>query len=204
MNELWWGVYGGGVTNLAVAAVLNNTFFEASGRTWLVTLGAWNELLGVLLVASPELIPRLHHVLSFIARRLRSAFRRLVTAIGNLLRIPRSPLVVQVGKAGTMELAGRGVTLKSTIHGIDLTQQVEFLLKRTSEHEKRLDLIEPELERIREEIRSSTQEVRVELRREQEALERRLADKRISLRLLGLAYVVLGLVLGWGGNLVGV
>jgi hypothetical protein len=203
MNELWWGVYVGGVSNLAVAAVLNNTAFEASGRTWLVTLGAWNELVGVLLVASPELLPRLHRFLSFVAKWLRAASRRIATAIRRFLRIPPSPLVLQA-EPGGMTLAGGGVTLKSTVHGTDLAQQVEFLLQRTSEHERRLDLIEPELVRLREEIRASSEEVREELRREQEALERRLADKRIALRLLGLAYVILGLVLGWGGNLIGV
>jgi hypothetical protein len=204
MNELGWGVYLGVVSNLLVAAVLNNTVFEASGRTWLVTLGAWNELLGVLLVASPELIPRIQRLIRVLSRFVSVGARRIAAYVTDLLRRRPPSQTVSISPAVETDTAGKSLVFKSAIHGSDLAQQVEFLLRRTSEHERRLDLIEPELGRIREEIRTTSHEVRDELRRDQEALERRLADKRIALRLLGLLYVVLGLVLGWGGNLVGV
>lgn len=63
MSETSWGLYVGAITNLAVAAVLNNGPWEhVDARRWLVVLGVWNEILGVLLIASPEIVDRVARI----------------------------------------------------------------------------------------------------------------------------------------------
>jgi hypothetical protein len=81
-----------------------------------------------------------------------------------------------------------------------LEEKVEWLMKQVSITMARLDRIEGELEQLPTRWRRDIAKTRQELESMQEALEHRLADAKIRLRLLGLGYVVIGLVLAWVGN----
>jgi hypothetical protein len=87
MNETLQGLYAGLMTKLAVAAVANNTWFEPSTQAWLVTLGAANELLGVRLVASPELIGRVQLVWRLLRRHVHAVLEWLERKVRKLLRL---------------------------------------------------------------------------------------------------------------------
>jgi hypothetical protein len=74
-KELAAAVYFCAVWNLGIAAVLNNPL-ESSTRVWFVTLGAANELLGVLMIASPELMRLGGRLGKWTARPWKAAIRR--------------------------------------------------------------------------------------------------------------------------------
>lgn len=102
-KELWLGLYGGLVVNLAVAAVCNNNPWGAAPSTtqWLMTLAMFNELYGVLLIASPELIPLWQRARTYLGARTGSLARAVGRGIRRLLRLPEDATVYAKAGAAT-------------------------------------------------------------------------------------------------------
>ena len=195
-SETWAGLYLGLVMNLAAVAVLNNPV-EASAKVWLVTLGAVNELLGVLLVASPEIgrvmpgfVANIRARVAVVARKIQAFFRK-----------PRN-IVVKLGVASESN-AAMGIPTVIQIPGASTTleERVEYLMGRDREIRALLHRIEGEVLGLPDQWRAELAGVKTELETLQKELVRNVAEARIRLRLLGLAYVLLGIVLSWLGNI---
>jgi len=193
-QETWLGLYVGFVVNLGAAAVLNN-LVEASTRGWLVTLGAVNELLGVVLVASPEIGRVVPGFLAKVKRR----WALVVRVVRGYFAKPQS-LVIHVPSAKATASMGTPTITQTPGINATLEERVAYLMTREKESRTRLHLVERELQRLPEEWRRELHGLRTELEELQRELVRRVAEARIRLRLLGLAYVIVGIVLAWLGN----
>jgi hypothetical protein len=201
MHELRLGLYFGLVVNLLVGALLNNGPRAPDAATWLITLGTANELVGVLLVASPELVPRLQRALRFGIRILGRARHRVQLALRRLLKLPGGPQTRRLGTAVSNEIAmpieaTQGGPLLATVN-----EKLDWLIQQVAALDWRLSGAERQLRELPPRWRADIAKTRAQLESAQAALEQRLANVRIQLRLLGLAYVVLGIVLSWIGNL---
>lgn len=149
MNETFVGIYVGVVTNLAIAAILNNGPWEnLSARTWLVTLGAWNEVLGLLLVASPELLPRLQLLGIYLLGFIRTFRRRLTIVLTRLLRVPRQPRHISVGVGSSLATAF-GINARASVRpGGDVEARIEWLIRELDKHDVRLIGLEEEVAKL--------------------------------------------------------
>jgi hypothetical protein len=77
-----------------------------------------------------------------------------------------------------------------------------WLIGQVREHQERLQRMEGDIRRLPEQWQADIEAMREELTGLQHELVRRLADARIRLRLLGLLYVIIGLILTWLGSVV--
>src|SRR5438270_333995 len=69
----------------AVAAAVVKLWLVGRASDWLYVLGGTEECAGVVLVAAPELFPRLRESLDWLSRRSRDAQARARTWLGKLL-----------------------------------------------------------------------------------------------------------------------
>lgn len=191
--ELLVGLYAALVCNLLMAAVLNNPL-KASLRTWLVTLGVGNEIVGVFLIASPELIPVAQGV-----GRLPAKFARYLDLLFWKLRGGTRP----VSSSLTMPYeigAAHDRLFRPRSPGAGVTGE-EFLLAEVRQLAfdiHNLDTRIREMPRFWQEEIEQAEAGAVERARE---LVRGLEERNLGLRLLGVGFVVLGLVLSGAGNL---
>jgi hypothetical protein len=86
--------------------------------------------------------------------------------------------------------------------GATTEELVAFLVERDLETQKELQALAKQQEQFSQQLTQQIEGARQELGETLQELERRLADARIHLRLLGLGYVILGIGLSWAGNLV--
>ena len=199
-GETRWGLCVGAVINLVTLAVLEA--FGPSARTWLAVFAAANEVLGVLLVASPELQPRLLELRARLVGRLKPVLVRARAAFRRLFGLP--PITHQVHAKATLpiELAATATVTTAPPPNASVRELITFLLDTTQRHDDRLNTLErlvtSETGSIREELR----EMRAELGEDTKEAVRREAERNIRLRLLGLGYVVVGLLLAAAANIV--
>lgn len=147
MSETWWGLYVGLVVNLFVAALLNNGPVEPEAAAWLITLGTANELLGVLLVASPELLPRLQRVGRTTRNWLRRWKTQIVEMVRRLLRRP-TPQTLELGTAISSD-AAMPLEVGTVTRGYTtLEERVEWLTQQVNLHEVRLNSIAREVQQL--------------------------------------------------------
>lgn len=195
--ELAWGAYVAFVCNLAMVAVLNNPL-AASTRTWFVVMGAGNELLGVLMIASPELIPLARSAPGALARSVRRLIRWTRLRFKKTHRVGNSASMgFDVGIVGE----AASVTRKpDDAWGAD--ERIDWLvgeLQRQGDEVERLKgTVADHPARWKREIDQSAKGL-ADL---SQSLVANLADRNLALRLLGLLFVVLGLCLSTVGNLV--
>ncbi|HEY2354497.1 MAG TPA: hypothetical protein VGH79_06335 [Gaiellaceae bacterium] len=193
-RELWIGLYVALVWNLAVAALLNNPI-QPSKHTWFAVMGGANELLGVLMIASPELLPLAVAALAFLSRRVRAAAWRAAANVRRMLQITTT----HFGRASASITATARIkadvtravprTLEDVIGW--LTRQDQDL----QEHRNRLDEMPHEW---KADIARQAEETEDLMRRLISGLE----NRNLSLRLLGVGFVVIGLILSTTANLV--
>jgi hypothetical protein len=77
---------------------------------------------------------------------------------------------------------------------------LEYLIRREQEHQKRLDVLERTVRDLPDRWRKEMAALRREMEGLSRELVRQLADARLRLRIVGLAYIVAGLLLAWLGN----
>lgn len=201
-RETWIGLYVGVVVNLAVAAVLNNSFLTPSARAWFATLGATNEILGVLLIASPELLPRVKRL----GRRVQRAWSRVRATVERVvarLLGRRGKVVALTGAAHAT--AGAGGRVSGNVgppQGASDSDLIRWLIERERKGQERMSEIEHTINDLPDRWRQDLEQVRRQLEGMQEQRIRQVADARIELRLLGLAYVLVGILLAAVANLV--
>jgi hypothetical protein len=200
-RELLLGLYVGLVWNLGVGAILNNPL-QSSTRTWFVTLGAANELLGVLMIASPELLPLMGAVASWAYTRSRAAVLKLRVVVRRLFHQTR----VVSGSAGIAIEGTSSVTagLVTDRHPPNATtdELVAWLIKEHELHNTRIVRLEQRQTEMPSEWQREIAAAKQAAQQHAQTLVRGLADRHLSLRLLGLGFVVLGLLLSTVGNLV--
>jgi hypothetical protein len=194
-RETFLGLYWGFVVNWLVVDLLHNPV-EGSTRVWLVTLGATNELLGVLFVASPEI----GRVLPGFLAKVRKRVDVVVRVIRRYFEKPRDVVLKVGGVAEASGTVGTPTIVQTPGLGASLDERVNYLMERDRENRTRFHVVERELVRLPEQWHSELEGLRTELEELQRELVRRVAEARIRLRLLGLAYVIVGIVLAWLGN----
>jgi hypothetical protein len=200
-RDLAWGLYAGFVWNLGVAAVLNNPL-QSSTRTWFVTLGAANELIGVLMIASPELLPLMAAVLGWIVNRTRAAALTLREIARKLFHRPHS---VTVHGASSLDLAGSletGFAKRTPSEDATTDELIAWLLIEYQRQDERIVALEKRQSEMPSEWKREIAKAKDAAQEHAQTLVRGLAGRHLSLRLLGLGFVVLGLPLSTVGNLV--
>jgi hypothetical protein len=199
-RELGLGVYSAVVSNLGLAAFLNNPF-ESSTRTWLLLMGAANELLGVLLIASPELLDRASAAASLIGRRSRPLRRWLARQTLRLLGLTHH-ISVKVQAAAALSAAG-GLSarlVRRPPKDADVKALVDWLIQEHARHHDRLHELEVSVQNVPPDVASVVAGARTEMEDFSREQARRVAEARLVLRLLGLACVVIGIILSGAGN----
>jgi hypothetical protein len=203
-HKLLLGLYWGLVGNLAVAAILaNNPWTAPSTHDWLVTLSAWNELYGILLIASPELLPRSTSSLRWVWTRLRRGYFAVEARVRRALGIP-GRLQRIIGETGIAfsEGLGRGVARTDIAPDATLDEKVAFLLERVKQINTQLDAVGERVDQVDANLRHDLDDVRRSMTAEWREALRDVAEAQIELRLVGVTFVVAGLMLGWLGNLI--
>ena len=203
MNETAIGVYVGAVTNLLVVALLNNPPWggDPAMSTWLITLGTWNEVLGVLLVASPELLPRAQRAFRYLLEWLSVRARRVSGVLRRALRLPgRNHYVNLASAVSAASAVGARLSLGAPSGSVE--DRLKWLIEKVRKHDERIDDIDQEVTKLPDRWQADMDVMRQELEGLSRELVRSVADARIRLRLIGLTYIVLGLVLAWVGNVV--
>ncbi len=175
-------------------------------RVWFLALGAVEELMGIILVASPELFPRATRSGARLRQASLASVGRLIAWIRDLprrlLRRPLPPHVVYGGGALSAEGAGGASVRTAPPAGATLAERVAWLLNRLNEVQDSLDEITDRLREMPKEWRADMRRDLDELRQELRALVQETAESHIEFRLAGIALLVIGLVISTAGNLV--
>jgi hypothetical protein len=197
---LLWAV----VWNLLAAAgtvVFANPAFGPSTKAWFYVMAAANELYGVVLIASPELrgptlaalwsfrgwIDKMFH---FAAARLRSMLRRPA-------RIHRvsgtAGLNVETSMAAKKISRGPGDR-----SGDEL---IAWLVERTTEIDSDLQELRTHVQKLPAQWAGDVAAALDEAKAHAETLVRGVEHRNLVLRLLGVGFVLFGIMLGTVGNL---
>jgi hypothetical protein len=160
-------------------------------------VGALCEMLGIILVATPDLVPGAVRL----AHWMRVHWRPTENQIRRLLGLPLRSIVHTVGMAGTIELAGRISAIKST-GAATIEEKVEFLLRRDQEAQRDVNDLRGRVEDLEAETSRKLGELRDELMtRVADARTAAQADYRTA-RIGGTITLAIGLALTTIGNFV--
>jgi hypothetical protein len=185
------------------ALILPSFYVRPSWHVYLVSFSGWNEALGILLIASPELLRYGDAARRFFSARFRERSRRAQRWVQRLLKLPISPTRDTGTVRSTTTLhtdTTKGVVGPGS--GMSDAEKIDWLVKRMLVHEQRLDGLLSSVERLPNAWREDDDRLRAEVERRLSALKGEISEARIGLRLCGLAYVILGVVLGAAANLV--
>lgn len=201
MQRALWGV--GAVLGIeAVAAFVLLVLIPSSAKTWFYVIGGVAEALGVILIAWPDLKPRL-----LVIRRLTSG-----VVIGFFTSIPR--VFSEVARRGVAYFRGMsdvGAQVSDTGTSTGHSSQTADEVRVTGEAEtrawlrelaNRITALEDDVMRLpsqwSDDIDRARRDVETEIRKGLHDL----AEREIELRLLGLLLLLLGLFLSSVGNLI--
>jgi hypothetical protein len=164
----------------------------------LYSFGAFLELIGIVLVASPDLVPGARRFSRWLAPRL----RRVENRLRRLLRLRGRNIVINAEPATVVVSAGNVSFSKSVSADATLERKVEFLLQRDQEAQsaanelgERVSAIERESPRQLDELRE-----RMEAHVSTE-LVAALAEYRPA-RVIGTIALAIGLGLATAANLI--
>jgi len=149
----------------------------------LFVFGAVAEFAGIVLLGFPDLLPG--------AIRLSGWLRRQSNRLRRVVGLPTRPIVVSIGAAGEINIAGRVAALVVSRSGGTLDEKVAFLLRRDQAAQRqeneladRVDQLEAE---SRQRIADAQREMEQHIAAETEAYR--------PLRIAGTAALALGLAL---------
>jgi hypothetical protein len=161
--------------------------------------GAAVELLGIALIASPDLVPGARRFSRWLAPRWRSIENR----IRRLLHLRPRSITHSVEVAGTIETAGSLSAVTSVAADADLEQKVEFLLRRDREEQQEINTLSERFESLERESARRLDELREQMEEHVSSeLSSALADYR-PVRIVGAVAVAAGLGLATAGNFLG-
>jgi len=163
----------------------------------LYVVGAVVELVGIVLVASPDLIPGAVSL----AGRLRTWGRIAENKVRSALHLPPRIHVVSVSAT----VSGKATLSGSAVIGFDesagIEEKVSYLLRRDRESQEAANALATRVEHLERETPQQLEKLRDDLHEHIETrLSSRLADLRAA-RLWGVAGLIIGLGLGTVANL---
>jgi hypothetical protein len=178
---------------------------DHSLREWLLSFAGSAEFFGLVLVASPELVPRVMAAFSRIASGwmwLRTISRRGTDALRRVLGLPRRGKTVTASGA-LVAVSGFGASGRVSIEeGASLERKVEYLLRRDQELQAQHKAIDSSLRGMPDRWRADIEAASAGLRDEHEAALQQLRDRHLRARLTGIAMLALGVALATWGNLI--
>jgi hypothetical protein len=162
-------------------------------KTILSLVGAVVELLGILLVASPDLVPGAGRFAAWARPRIENLVRRLVRARPHPINQETATSELRLGGNLLVKLSSQAQTLQ---------EQVAFLLRRDAEAQRSMN-------ELRQRVGSLEEALKREVASVQEHLEDRIEDRIAeaqrdfrTARFFGVAALAVGLGLSTAGNLV--
>ncbi len=196
---------------LAFAAVAAMTSFvvgwlvgDGSFRHWLFSCAGSLEFWGVLLVASPELVPYLRRLatgLGALWHRTKALARRATDWVRVKIGRPRTQVVYVEGiDSGAM--SGSGRLSVGVREGATMEEKVDFLLRRDQETQERLADLQERLGALPERWRGDMEATAGTLRHEQREGLDALRDEHLTARVGGVVFLVVGLILATWSNLI--
>jgi hypothetical protein len=188
---------------LVTSALVGGLGGDGSLREWLLSIAGSLELWGVLLVASPELVP--------VLRRLGAALFDLWGSTKSLARRAADWALRKLGRPRKHHVSlsaavsgGGAMSAKGTVgvrEGATNEEKIEFLLQRDQATQSRLADLREELDELPRRWRADMEAKAGTLRREQQKGLARLRDEHLAARFGGVVLLVLGLGLATWGNL---
>jgi hypothetical protein len=164
-------------------------------RTAFYVCGALAELCGIVLVASPDLVPGAVRFIGW----WRPRWRRIENRIRLRLRLKPRPLIVSGSLSATAKTSGSLAAIVST-GATTVDEKVEYLLRRDRETQQRVNDLAMRLENVEAAHPEDLAVLRDELHRHfEERLGEAQADYRAA-RIAGAALLMLGLGLTTGAN----
>lgn len=194
-----------------IATGLLGSFIEwvggnGSGKAWLYSVGGALELVGIVLVAFPELRPLLEEANLATWRHLHDAvakLRTLVRAVKRRLGIPTA-VVVHLGAAAGASAAGKlGIVVTRVTPPPDaahaeklawVLNRVEMLLQQGDAHRKEFDEMPARWEAH---VREAIDGIRADLN----LAVSEVRDEALLERRLGIVLLVVGVIVSTCGNL---
>ena len=177
---------------------------DTTPRGWYATLAAGFELSGVLLVASPELRP----IVEKSARRLAAKLRTWPHHTRNfLLRLAGKPRQQEVSLGATVSTeAALGIDVvrwfpEAPPAGATSDRQIAYLLQVTDRFKCTLNVVENDLRKGLEQVRGEIQRTALDLTEQTTDAVRQLAQSELRMRLFGVAFITVGLMLSYAANI---
>lgn len=157
-------------------------------RATLFIVGAFFELAGILLVASPDLVPQAERASRWLGARYRRAVNRLRRLIGR----PRTQFH-SIGAAGEASAAADLSIRKTISQDASLEEKVDFLLRRDQEAQRDVNEVRKQIARIERESPERIEELRSEMKQHVADVLAATHREHLPLRLVGIVALVLGL-----------
>lgn len=199
---LWFGLWVGYVVTM-LFLIGYQTVGQTTTRGWLATLAAAFELWGVALVASPELRPIAERAAAAAWKALRTIGQSIWTRMRQLLGIRRTH-TIHLGAALELSAAmgaevRRGRQPPST--EATLEEKVAYLLAQEERHLKLINDLENRLRKDMDAMREELEGTATQLREHTSVSVREAAEAELRMRLLGVAFVIAGIVLAYAASL---
>lgn len=162
----------------------------------LLVVGAVLELFGIVLVASPDLVPGTMRLV----RWIRPRWRRVENRVRRLLRLPVRAITYEDFATVTMKMHASATAEVGIDPHASLEDKVAFLLRRHSETERSLNTLAQRLTAVETDTPTRIAELRTEM---ETHIERRLEsakeDYRVA-RVGGALVLALGLAMTTAAN----
>jgi hypothetical protein len=166
-------------------------------RGLLYIAGAVIEVIGIVLVGSPDLFPQARRLSNWTARQYWRVANRLLRLIGR----PRH-VTVQASAGGAVALGGSIMAVVSVSPEATLEEKVAFLLRRDLETQRGMDRLLGSLTNLERDTTARLESARSEL--EGHVTEALVASHAayLPLRIAGVGVILIGLGLATTGNFV--
>jgi hypothetical protein len=169
----------------------------SSASAALYVSGATVEFVGIVLAASPDLVPQGRRLSAWIGARVQRAISRALRLIGR----PRVK-TAHLGLASEVNLADSMSAVKSVAPDATLERKVQFLLTRDQEAQRDVNDLRDRLAAVERRLRAGLDAVREETRTHVAGELERAHAEYLPLRLLGVFLIVVGLTCATLANFV--
>jgi ABC-type ATPase with predicted acetyltransferase domain len=153
-----------------------------------VATGGTLDLIGIALVASPELFPHVSRVYGASRRRA----LRIASHVRRLLRRPSEAHVFRPSSGGIRLSGGSAVLVKSVSPAADLDRKVEALVGIVEELQQRLGNLENSVHILPDTWRADIADLRSKLEAYVQSESERMREAHLGKRLTGIACLFLG------------
>jgi hypothetical protein len=199
VNETTIGICLGLLVNIFTAIIALPLAYASEG-TALFTLGSANEVLGIVFVASPELERLTSPALDFAKRQFRHAFNWTRVWLRKIFRLRGHVHLRSANATAEASASADAMVIKDPPAGLSLPQLVDWLISQNKIHQERFHALEREIARLPERWWADMDDLRRDLEGVSRELVRLSAERKLHLRLLGVSFILIGLVLAWFGN----